>query len=330
MDVGFATRRDVLACKGNLAILRGNYLEAEHLFSDALESAEQFSRITGHGHDQHVDRAGLLSDLAAAKLYLGKFDEAETLLRRTIFSLERAYNPHQGLLASSLLNRAELLCIMNRSTEEVAGVVERARLALSLVAKEEEAIDFAGDPIIDSLVSTEVRLERMGKGSAQSALERIQNEEGHGTGRLLGQKSLCLLKMQQFDEAAEVQNCAVEALEQKLGEQSRHVELAFMKNNLALFSESPEDACSLYMDTLERQPRMLEVETNLKAASGGGMAPLGDDDVGARKQRNPAPRFVEAAKVSADLVLNQLSPPNLVCGLSTRICVGTDSSAEEQ
>ncbi|MCH8947426.1 MAG: tetratricopeptide repeat protein, partial [Acidobacteria bacterium] len=119
------TRWDTLINTGSEAYQRGDYAQAEELFSDALEKAEEFGpddsrvritfawltvlndiQILGPGHLALAKSLDNLADLLAT--VHGDYAGAESLRRQTLTILEKAVGPEHPQVAIGLNNLAVL------------------------------------------------------------------------------------------------------------------------------------------------------------------------------------------------------------------------------
>src|SRR5215210_1354326 len=87
---------------GRRALERGDYAEAETQLKAALKEASGFVL-----KDQRLTET--LDELASVYRAAGRFDEAETLYRRTLSITEAAFGPEHPNTAASLNNLALLL-----------------------------------------------------------------------------------------------------------------------------------------------------------------------------------------------------------------------------
>ena len=104
------TRWESLIADGETAYQAGRYAEAEKLFLAALKEAEEFG-----GQDPRL--ATSLNNLALLYKSLGKYAQADPLLRRALTIQEKALGTEHSQVATVFENYAVLLHRLNRDAE---------------------------------------------------------------------------------------------------------------------------------------------------------------------------------------------------------------------
>jgi tetratricopeptide (TPR) repeat protein len=311
-------QRNVHACMGNLAMYRGDFGAGERYLELAWDVAQRVAR-SGIGHDAYIDSAGVACDLAASKVRLGAYDEADKLLRQSLFHLERAYRPNRSCVVASLLNRAEILSMRGEGTSAMELLQRAANLC---DAETDDVVDLAGTPLAVFLGASLSRSYRANGEVERSAetVERIVRDWNRlpavASYRLQSQMSLAYVAKGDMEAAAEAQRVCLHQLLSIWGTRG-HPDVAIAINNGALFAESVEEAATMYEEARHMSSgQHQEFEHNLRTAKG---ERSGSDAIHASDIcSNTSTPLREKFEPGEGRTFWQLNHFNLACGVSIR------------
>jgi GTP1/Obg family GTP-binding protein/tetratricopeptide (TPR) repeat protein len=279
------TARHLHNCLGLAKQAQSKYAEAEKSLQTAFDICDGPETL-GLGDDQHIDRTGLLVDLATNLMFQGAWDQADKLLRRCHYSATRAYRPSQQLVATVLACQGELEWLRGK-TKRAQKLMMDARDVLDAASSVPcDAMDGTSFDLLiqwslaryalslgnleDATKLTDIVVESSFKQSLQCNLEHKQKQKEKKTpyaedecnhidhlthrlleGRLCTQRALLCSLQGQHEQAKELHNQAYDILSNNdavfLNTTTiAPLDIAVAMHNKGMYSDSREEAHEMY------------------------------------------------------------------------------------